>query len=687
MNSEESRLKKQFESIVKEEFGDVARTSADIVREIAALNEQTYTLEKSFEGERLKIEYLKTLEEEARKKYNELNKQRRDMEYSIQDKRHGVEDNKRQVNNLNRELLRVQRLEQENLGFQEAAKNFLDGCITRPWFSSALAHQVHGAQSLAFSKRGFLGDSMGLGKTLTSLIWADMVKARKVLVLAPKETCRNFINEIRKWAPDRRLFDLVAVNKMMRDVQTQVLSTVDPEQFLIVANIETWRKDPDFIKDIINLKMDCVIIDEAHSIKNRKSIAFKGISDIVYSHNKCSGCGGDDFWEKNIINSETSGWSPEPYWECKNCSVGSFNEQDICSVKYLLAMTGTPILNRPQELWPILFLINRKEYPAEKAFLRDFCYLNEFTGRWYFKDGGISRLAKRVGKQFIMRDYSSAGVVIPEQHVHVYELDFNKETAPKQWAAYKLLAQKSWLQISDKEVIPVSFRIVLLTRFRQMATWPEGIQIKDPDTGEVVYTCPVTESIKLDRAEELAKELIASGERVILFSKFKKPLQELHKRLNEFVLEDSIQVGKRISSVILDGDTPTNIRDAVRYDFDKKTREARSGLFTWDIALCNYAVGGQSSTFTEAIHTIILDEEWNPGRRDQAYGRTHRIGQDRTSFVHLLRLKNDISGIEMIDDFMADLLNEKESTTKGFEHAAKQSTEQVLALLKKTMEM
>ena len=684
-HEDSAALKQQFEAIIAEEFGTPGRTSLDIHKEIVELEKKEYNIKNSFDIERKKIEFMMAEEKRIREQLDKVRQERYKIESVVKEGEREATQFRTEIEKLRREANRIKSHELANKEFADAARRFLEECIDRPWFNKALDHQVHGAQSLAFTKRGFLGDYMGLGKTLTSLIWADFVKAHRILVLAPKETCYSFINEIGKWADDRIVLDFIAKPKAFRDGMFLMADTAQKagtlEQFIIVANLETWRRDKQFLADIIAMKPDCVIVDEAHTIKNKKSNAFDGISQIVYAHNSCLSCGENDFARQLRINEEVSTYRTVPYFKCHKCDFGTFNEIDICSVKYVLCMTGTPILNKPQELWPILYLIDKAAYPKEDDFLYDFCYLDINTKRYKFAHGGIGRLAAKIGKSFIMRDYKSAGIKIPEQQIHVYPLDFNSETAPEQWRAYQYLANHFYLMLSEDSGAFVKNKLAFMTRARQMVTWPQGIQLKNSE-GEVMYTCPVQQSIKLEFAEQKIRELLATGERVILFSQFKQPLRELHARLNGSPRDDDPE--RSISAVVYDGDTPLDVKEEVKKDFNKAYRKEKGITeYKWDIALCNYKVGGQSVTLTEAIHTIILDEEWNPGKRDQAYGRTHRIGQDRETIVHLIKLRNDY--VEIIDEFMANLIEDKEETTVGFEKAAKESTDKLIALLKETM--
>lgn len=664
------------------------KTADDLIREIANLRGEVSEIKSNFEIFDRQYKFWGDKEQELLKQLSVA----RDAKTKAKDQRdqgnYQVRDIEQNITKLERELRRKQLQEAEFNRFADTARQMDLDTAGRPWREFAYDHQIIGAKRLAFVKRGFLGDKMGLGKTLTSLIYADMVNAKRVLIFAPKETLANFEREIQHWAGDRPLISLVSKSKSVRDIFLTAIRTVEADQYIITVNLEAWRKDPELIDDLIAIKPDTVIIDEAHAIKKRSTKAFEGIDDIVYANNECPSCGGSEFWNRRIVPPDA--WGAQPAWVCKNCEYKTWDQVDICSVKNVLPMTGTPILNKPQELWPLLYLIDKKAYPREKDFLVDFCvmecphgcYYCSHTKRWKFKKGGLEALSKKIGGQFIMRDRKSAGIIIPPQEVQVYNLNFSKQSYPEQWQAYKSLATHYAVLLGSDQVLSVPAFIALLTRFRQMMTWPAGIELKD-ENGIPLYRCEVNQSIKLDRAESLAKELIEAGEKVVLFSQFKTPLHELHKRLNGFYLEDE---NKTISSVVLDGATDDYTKELIKDDFDAKTNSSHD---RYDIVLCNYRVGGQSLNFTAAAHTIILDEEWNPGKRDQAYARTDRIGQTRETTVHLLRCYNEelaSHGIMLIDEFMAGLMDEKANLVEGFESTTKSTAAAILDMLKRTLE-
>jgi SNF2 family DNA or RNA helicase len=151
-----------------------------------------------------------------------------------------------------------------------------------------------------------------------------------------------------------------------------------------------------------------------------------------------------------------------------------------------------------------------------------------------------------------------------------------------------------------------------------------------------------------------------------VFSPFKGPLAELERRLTEA----GIKVAR------YDGDTPQWKRDEIEIDFDRKFCDQPGYEKKYQVLLANYKTGGTGLNFTGATETIILDEEWNPGKADQAFGRTDRLGQIKETRVTILRLKDSI------DDWMVALNQQKAEMIAGFEESTVNLADELLNAMK-----
>lgn len=558
------------------------------------------------------------------------------------------------------------------------------------WREFAFTHQLDGARRLASARRGILGDKRGLGKSLTSLVWADMLGGKRVLVFAPKDVLNNFKREIEKWAPHRHVAILGGMGKIQRNMFLSLMK--HQEQFLLLCNYEAWRKDPELIENIKDLKADSIIIDEAHNIKEKRTSAYRGIRDIVYADNACNVCGGDPERVRGITGSFIM--------RCSMCLHEPEKVGDFCSVKNILPMTGTAILNKPQDLWTLLNLVDRELFPSESAFLQDYCSINPDTGRWKFRPGGEEALTSRLGPRFVKRDKKSAGLPTMPQVVTQHIIEFDKILYPDQWRVMKQIAEFGAIKMSEDVKLDVVGVLPELMRRRQAITWPQGIKIYESErgedgvhrkTGRVLYEAPATESIKMDKAMEIAQEVIEEDEdRLVIFSQFKEALKEFERRFKGF----------NINVVRYDGDIGDSKAQLAQLDFDGKTApnhswgtdcnsdcvnnpnsEFYNGYrgtclgYRWQVILCHYKKGGVGINLNAARQMIILDREWNPGKEDQAFGRIDRMDNKTDSVIHTIHVTGTV------DAFMDNLLEEKQGVIDGFEEQ-QTAMEKIIAAMK-----
>lgn len=490
---------------------------------------------------------------------------------------------------------------------------------SRIWNKDAKPHQRSGSTQLAVAGRGILGDSRGLGKTLLALMWLDKLLVKKAIIFLPKETASAFRKQMPRWAPHRPLFDMTSKPANEKNALLGILPLL--EEYTLLVNVESWRRDPTFIPKLQGLGVQAVIIDEAHVMKDQGTYAFKGVRDVVYP----------------------------------------FEQDELNTVKHVLPMTGTLFLNYPDEMWPLLHLVDRHSWPTLRAFKDDYL-IQDANGRWRFNEfnGAQETLLEQLGLRLVKRDRKAAGVIIPPQEVVVHELEFTEEKYPRQYNAYQQLEIKSAMLLSnmdEQKAIGVE-GLALMTRLRQMITWPMGIELKDPMTGEVLFKCDINESVKMDAATRIISQLVLmEDERVVVFSKFKAPLKELHGRLSAL----------GIRAVVLDGGTTDKTREAIKEDFDADQTDPSQAK--WDVVLANYQVAGQSVDFTGATQVLIVDSEWSPGRMAQAYGRVDRMGQERSTTVHVLHTP------DTVDVDMANLIDIKEEQQGLFETALKAATD------------
>src|ERR1044071_133242 len=427
-----------------------------------------------------------------------------------------------------------------------------------------LSHQIDGARQLAYTNGGILADWMGLGKTFTSILWVEYLNADKVLITAPKEVTSNLKTEVAKWT-DRPIIDLRSLTKIKRDTLIEAIASLP--RFIILINIEAWSRDKDLLSGLISLQLQCIIVDEAHHINNSRTSAFKGVRELAFAINKCPDCNAVVYplYKCNRKDCTSGGglnrfrWClhcghQQPLVTVRDCMCGcrlSKALKTARSVFGVLAMTGTPLLNKPADLWPLFHLVDNENFSSAAKYRDD--YVQQLGGnRAVFRPGAHELLLKKIGNKFVQRSPKDAGISLPPQTIEVLEYDWDKIKYRKQYDAYKRLEEKFAIEL-EGELVPITEIVVQITRLRQMITWPMGIEIKD-EYGFVTAACNIAQSQKLDIVTDKIREYLECGQRVVAFSHFRAPLRVLERRLGA-------------ASVVYDGSTPPSLREAIRADF------------------------------------------------------------------------------------------------------------------------
>lgn len=171
-------------------------------------------------------------------------------------------------------------------------------------------YQIEGAKFLAGKKVALLADDMGLGKTAQSIRAADMVGAKRILVLCPAVVRSN-------WAAELESFGLIPRKTQIITTKKDVWSETDT----IICSYDLAGMAPD------DMRFDLLILDEAHYLKERKTERTKA----VYS-------------KKGLVHKADRVW----------------------------AMTGTPAPNNVSELWPLMFTFGLTKY-SYPEFVRRYC--------------------------------------------------------------------------------------------------------------------------------------------------------------------------------------------------------------------------------------------------------------------------------------------------------------------------
>ena len=548
----------------------------------------------------------------------------------------------------------LEQAEQVRVDVAQLEEKYRKLAVGKPWYDGGddvgaiLPFQWRGALFGAGARRWILGDGMGLGKTRQSIGWLDLVQARKTLIVCQADICDQFAGEIMTLAPHRTVYNLYKKTPKTRHAQMDKILASD--EAVVVVNFEIWRKDKDLLAKLMSWQIDTLIVDEAHNLKNTSTSNFKYIEMLVKVDNVCPKCKGTikglHDADKKLKPCPSCGWkkgelTPVRYAYKLDEWLASKSMKNVCFT------TGTPILNSPLDIYALLHLCDPMLFARKTQFLETFCITNYHSGKVEFRDGQLDNLRPLIAGRFIARTREDAGIVLPTQRKHVVRVDLDENKYKKQYKIVRQLSERAQIMLDSGESMTIMHLISLITRKRQANVWPAGIELKDAE-GNVVFSVgdEVRESCKLDVALDQILALHAEGKRQVVFSQFTTALEGFRT-----MLEDA-----GLSVALLTGATPRKLRDEIKNNFYLAKGEEPK----WDIVLCNYKTGGTGLNLTAATATHIIDEEWNPGKRDQAYARTDRIGQELENDVYIYRIPASI------DTWMSNTIHRKEQMVSAF---------------------
>lgn len=271
------------------------------------------------------------------------------------------------------------------------------------------------------------------------------------------------------------------------------------------------------------------------------------------------------------------------------------------NVDFAVLMTGTPVENRPADVWSLL---DRAE-PGRFGTLKDFSHRYEVAG-----DSGVSALealhreltqtASDAPALMLRRLKENHLAALPGKQLHRCVVDM----PPSQAAAYADVV----LQRGDGNMLEI------LHRLRSISLHPAS-----PNDGCDVESY-VRASARLSETFRILDKIAARGEKALLFVEARTMQDFLIGALRRrFSLAEDV--------LVVNGAVSGRVRKA-RVD----AFQDRSGF---DVMILSPRAGGVGLTLTAANHVIHLARWWNPAVEDQCTDRVFRIGQRRTVHVYL----------------------------------------------------
>lgn len=443
-----------------------------------------------------------------------------------------------------------------------------EGCVPYPY-------QIVGATFFEAAKgRALNADVMGLGKTIQALLWLSLHWGlQRVLIVVPASLTINWLREVQKWVPQCEVSITKNGKDKIPDVRPQ--ATDSPTRVVITSYECATRRKAEWMA----WAPEALILDECHYLKNTTAQRTKAIVGVEARKDKITG-------------------------EMKPAVDGIATH-----VQYILALSGTPMLNRPIELYTTLHMITPTTFASFFGFAKRYAGAEQTRFGWDFTGAtNVEELRARLSNIMIRREKSQVLAELPPKRRAQITVQLSNVDE------YEEYEEDAKDRFTNKERKGERFKgdvLVALGKLRMLA----GLG-------------------KVDAAVEW---LTNADMPVVVFCHHKEVLDAIGEGLTK----------AEISWVKVTGDMDVEDRQAAVDSF--QAGESRVFLGT-------YGAAGVGLTLTAASDTLHVERAWTPAAEEQAEDRCHRIGQ--TESVTSWYMMSDVS----IDAKFHSLVEAKRAT-------------------------
>ncbi|UGT39432.1 DEAD/DEAH box helicase [Nocardia yamanashiensis] len=308
----------------------------------------------------------------------------------------------------------------------------------------------------------------------------------------------------------------------------------------------------------------------------------------------------------------------------KNAGTRQARAARLVPARHRLALTGTPVENRLEELRSILDFANPQLLGKPKDFHARFAVPIERE----HDANAVTRL-KAITSPFVLRRVKTDPAVISDLPDKI-EMTVRANLTVEQAALYQAVLDDMSAKLkSAKGMERKGAVLAALTRLKQVCNHPAHY-LSD---GSALLRRGHHRSGKLALVEDILESVIADGERALLFTQF----AEFGNLLAPYLTE---RFGAEVP--FLNGGVSKQRRDAMVTGFQSENGPP--------LMLLSLKAGGTGLNLTAANHVVHLDRWWNPAVENQATDRAFRIGQRKDVQVRKLVCVDTIE--ERVDDML-----------------------------------
>jgi non-specific serine/threonine protein kinase len=292
----------------------------------------------------------------------------------------------------------------------------------------------------------------------------------------------------------------------------------------------------------------------------------------------------------------------------KNAATRQAGAVRAVPARHRVAVTGTPVENRLADLWSIMEFANPGLLGPAATFKKRYAEPVERHG-----DADAAERLKRLTQPFVLRRLKTDRSIISDLPEKL-EMEVVCNLTSEQASLYQAVVDDMLAKVEASDGIERrGLVLATMTKLKQVCNHPAQL-LRDGSR-------LAGRSGKLARLEETLEEVLAAGEKALLFTQYAEFGGMLRAHL-------SARFGREVA--FLHGAVRKPERDALVARFQA------GGASAPPLFVLSLKAGGTGLTLTAANHVVHVDRWWNPAVEDQATDRAFRIGQRRAVQVRKL---------------------------------------------------
>ena len=290
----------------------------------------------------------------------------------------------------------------------------------------------------------------------------------------------------------------------------------------------------------------------------------------------------------------------------KNQSTQIFEAIKKIKRNFTIIMTGTPIENSLNDLWNMLFAINKNLYELYNLKIKPL-----INDKNYSK--AIELTIKMLYPIMLQRKKEQVLNLPNRKNIDIF-IEFSQEEQKEYDRLVKIFISAIKSGLSGRIQ---SIALEGLLRLRQFCSIHQILP------SSLLNNHSLKDS-KLEKTLDITKKIIKSNKKIVIFSQFTKSLDVLETKFKNL----------NLNFIRLDGSVTKKQREKIIFDFQNNKNI--------HIFLISLKAGGVGLNLTAANTALLLEPWWNPAVEEQAFARIDRIGQKQETTIYRLFYKKSV---------------------------------------------